>query len=62
MNIVNRVDSHIRIYNRNAKIEINIHKSVIEEQLNDIEENKKQNDKLERESHGMIKRIINNFI
>lgn len=46
--------------NRCKLVAINIHKSVIEEQLNEIEENKKQNEKTE--NHGMIKRIINNFI
>ena len=48
--------------NRCKLVAINIHKSVIEEQLNYIEENKKQNEKLEKESYGMIKKIINNFI
>ncbi|WP_278281480.1 hypothetical protein [Clostridium saccharobutylicum] len=42
-------------------MQLNIHKSVLEEQINNIEENKKQNDKSEKESHGMIKRIIDDI-
>ena len=60
--IIDQVASHIRVCNRNVSIAINIHKCVIEEQLNEIEENKKQKGKIENENHGIIKRIINNFI
>lgn len=41
INIIGKLDFSLNRDNRNKNIAINIHKSVIEEQLNEIEENKK---------------------
>ncbi len=62
VNIIGKLDLSQNRDNRNKSIAINIHKSIIEEQLNEIEESKKQNEESEKENHGMIKRILNNFI
>lgn len=62
VNIIGKLDLSQNRDNRNKSIAINIHKSIIEEQLNEIEETMKQNEKSEKENHGMIKRILDNFI